>query len=202
VGCEIILNISPKIGIGLGISHMKAENEIVANTYWYDIGNSFEDTFNSQVTAIPISFSLHYELLNRKRISLTSFIGIDYYLGNLKWNYSWKRLDISDSYSESFKGKSNSFGFHGGLYLEYKLNSRLAVVAEGAGKHVQLSDFQDKSGSVFWAYDFLHSITNKTYNWVSFAKEKPSGSNLSNIRKGEVDLSGFSLMIGIKIGFK
>lgn len=202
VGGEIVLNMTSRFSIGLGASYIRAKSEIVTETFWYDEGNSFEDIFNMSVKSVPISLNLHYCILNRKRISVTSFIGTGYYLSNLKWNYSWKRLDVSYSYSENFNGKSNSIGVHGGLYLEFKLNRMFAIVAEGAGKYVRLSDFQDKSGRIFWTYDFLHSITNKTYNWISFSKEEPSGSNLSNIRKGEVDLSGFSLMIGFKIGFK
>jgi len=46
-------------------------------------------------------------------------------------------------------------------------------------------------------------LTGKNYPTINFDAEKPEETlYIKNIREGEVDLTGFSIRVGIKISFK
>ena len=213
LGGELIINFSPQIGIGLGGGYIQVSKETVIDVIWE--GSPYKDTAHPKATLIPLTFSFHLGLPLGNIMSFVLNAGAGYYLGTIQWQYSWDS-EYHD-YEESWKSKSNTIGFHGGLGLEFNFSRNLALVVEGFGRYAKLKNLQgdftwkrDFFGheegiieeATLWYYDWRSSDTGKEYPRIEFDDDVPTETSFQrNIREGEVDLTGFSVRLGIKIKF-
>jgi len=214
-GGEVIINFMPQIGIGLGVGYIQASSNSTIEDTWS--GLAYEDTFNPKVTAIPLTLGVYFGLPMGDTMSVIANAGIGYYLGTFSWNYSYE--SEYDDYEENWEAKSNAIGFHGGLGIEVNLSPSMALVVEGFGRYAKLKGLTgdytweesyfgfSSQGSIkdatLWYYEWRSSSTGKWYPTIAFGQDEPqSTSSRRNIREGEVDLTGFSLRVGIKIKFK
>ncbi|MFQ6082673.1 MAG: SH3 domain-containing protein [Candidatus Aminicenantia bacterium] len=215
---EVIVNFTPQLGMGFGVGYLSASKEsTVENTWGTWFPTTYEDTAKQKVSAIPITFSVYFGLPMGDMMSLTANAGIGYYLGTVNWNYNYESDDGLEKYKESWKGKSNALGLHGGLGLEFNFSPNMAFVIEGVGRYAQLKGLtgdldweQDFFGShsngtekdvTLWSFDWRSTVTGKEYPWLGFDDDKPGGSNLSNVREAKINLSSVSVRAGIKFKF-
>ena len=222
LGGEIIINLTSQFGIGLGGGYMQVTKE----SLWETNNGGTEDAYSvkPKVKAIPLTAALYLSTSPDNPLRVSLFGGAGYYLGSVDWQYLYliENNDFTYKDEHSWQSKSNSFGYHGGLSFEFDLGNSLAFVVEGLGRYVKLKDLtgnftirqieefegsQDESlkteeNALYWHADRDYVYTGKTYPWTIFSHDKPSGSNYSNVRKGVVDLTGFSVRAGIKIRFK
>lgn len=212
-GGELIINFTPRVGIGLGGGYIQVSEETVIDVIWE--GSPYKDTAQPKVTIIPLTFSVHLGLPLGNIMNFTLNAGAGYYLGTIQWHYSWDS-EFHD-YEENWKAKSNTIGFHGGLGLEFNFSRTLALVVEGFGRYAKLKSLQgdytwkrDFFGheegiieeATLWYYDWRSSDTGKEYPRIEFDDDVPTETSFQrNIREGEVDLTGFSVRLGIKIKF-
>jgi hypothetical protein len=213
-GGEFILNLTPHFGIGLGGGYIQASSKSTVNNVWF--GYPYQDTANPEVTVIPLTLSMYFNLPLGKRFNFTVHAGLGYYLGTFSWNYGYD--SEFDDFEENWEGKSNVLGYHGGLGLELNFSSRIALVVEGFGRYAKLQSLkgdytfeenyfgyqgQDSiSEATLWYYEWRSSLTENYYPTIEFNDEKPEETSfLKNVREGEVDLTGFSVRVGIKIRF-
>jgi len=213
-GGEFIVYFTPHLGIGLGAGYIQVKSESTVNNIWF--GYSYQDTANPEVTAIPLTLSAHFGLPLGKGINFIAHAGLGYYLGTFSWNYSYD--SEFDDFNENWEGKSNALGLHGGLGLEFNFSSKIALVVEGFGRYAKLNGlvgdytleesffgYQGQASiedATLWYYEWRSSLTEKYYPTIEFDKEMPEeASFIQNIREGEVDLTGFSIRMGIKIRF-
>ncbi len=213
IGGELIINFSSQIGIGFGGGYIQVSKETVVDVIWE--GSPYKDTAHPKATLIPLTFSFHLGLPLGNIMSFVLNAGAGYYLGTIQWQYSWDS-EYHD-YEENWKSKSNTIGFHGGLGLEFNFSRNLALVIEGFGRYAKLKSLQgdftwkrDFFGheegiieeALLWYYDWRSSDTGKEYPRIDFDDDVPVETSLQrNIREGEVDLTGFSVRLGIKIKF-
>jgi hypothetical protein len=117
--------------------------------------------------------------------------------------------------------KDNGIGFHGGIGFEYDVMKNLAFFVEGAGRYVKLKDWKgdsteyiefssggptekttETSSGTLWYYEYYPETHP---DWPSYVlkiqEEKPVHSDYRNVRKAEVELSGFSFRIGFRVKF-
>ncbi len=212
-GGELVINFTPRVGIGLGGGYIQVSRETVIDVIWE--GSPYKDTADPKATIIPLTFSVHLGLPLGNIISLALNAGAGYYLGTIQWHYSWDS-EYHD-YEENWKAKSNTIGFQGGLGLEFNLSRNMALLVEGFGRYAKLKSLQgdytwkrDFFGheegiiekATLWYYDWRSSDTGKEYPRVQFDDNVPIETPFQrNIREGEVDLTSFSVRLGIKIKF-
>jgi opacity protein-like surface antigen len=215
VGGEIIIHFGPQFGIGLGGGYIQTDSKSTVNNTWPIY--SYQDTASPEVSAIPITLSGYFGFPLGRKISFIANLGLGYYLGTFKWNYSWD--SEFDVFEENWEGKSNALGFHGGLGLEFNFSSKIALVIEGFGRYAKLKSLKGDytleetyfgfhgeesiNDATLWYYEWQSSLTGNNYPSIDFDDEKPEETlYIKNVREGEVDLTGFSIRIGIKISFK
>ena len=185
-----------------------------------------EDTYTTKpkIRTIPLTASLYLSTSDKNAVRFTLNGGVGYYLATINWHYLYSTgaQDYLFSDKRTWEAKSKTIGFHGGLGFEFKLANSFAFVIEGVGRYVKLKELagdfvqtyiEDIEGSVdedlqaqeeattFWHADYEYSFTGNTHPWTIFSKYKPSSSSYKNVRKGIIDLSGFSIRTGFKIRF-
>jgi len=214
-GGEFIVNLTPHIGIGLGGGYIQASSKSTVNNVWF--GYSYQDTASPKVTAIPLTLSAYFDLPLGKRLSFTVQAGLGYYLGTFSWDYSYE--SEFDDFKENWEGKSNALGFHGSLGFEFNFSSRIALYVEGFGRYAKLKGLKGNytfeetffgyqgqesiDEATLWYYEWRSSLTGNYYPTLEFNDDKPEETSfVKNIREGEVDLTGFSVRVGIRIRFK
>jgi len=213
LGGEIIINFTPRIGVGLGAGYSQVSKKSTMDVNWE--GSAYKDTANPKATVIPLTFGLYVGLPMGNIMNLMLNAGIGYYLGTIQWNYSWDS-EFHD-YEENWEAKSNALGFHGGLGLEFNFSRNLALVIEGFGRYAKLKSLKGdyswkrdffgheegiKEEAIFWYYDWSSSDTGNEYPRIEFNDVMPTETSFQrNVREGEFDLTGFSIRMGIKIKF-
>jgi hypothetical protein len=109
-----------------------------------------------------------------------------------------------------------NLGFHGGIGMEYSLTKNLGLVLEVQGRYVKIKNLKgfiqsedshfigriSKRKGYLWSYKISEWDFRSYYN-LDISEEPPRGSipeiSISEVRKAIIDLSGFSLRIGLRI---
>ncbi|MFW6129200.1 MAG: hypothetical protein ACOC6P_03015 [Candidatus Aminicenantaceae bacterium] len=214
---EMFINFSERFGISIGAGYIHSGKESsIENTWGSWISTTFKDTVCPEISAIPLTLSLHVILPVGSVLDVVFNAGTGYYIGKVEWSYHYKNLgNPSVAYKESWNAGSNAMGFHGGIALQWNINSQWAFFIGFKGRYVKLteltgeysweyvtSDYSDSGEAndyTFWFGDYRYG--SEFYSQMLLNDTKPSGSLWKNVRKGEVSLSGFSLIVGIKIDF-
>jgi hypothetical protein len=142
--------------------------------------------------------------------------GLDYTFARCAYFYRLSYPDPGEQteFWQEWTGKASSsgFGFELGLGLEYTLGSFLSVIAEGAYRHGRLNSldgddfYQESTGYQSRErgplYRFEASAGGKeTYPLVFVREKEPTEAGVMDVRRAEIDLSGYSLKIGLKVRF-
>ncbi|MFB0564204.1 MAG: hypothetical protein ACETWK_00825 [Candidatus Aminicenantaceae bacterium] len=215
-GAEFIVNFIPQIGIGIGACYLQAYRSSRLESTWFD-GESYIDTFKPKIRAVPVSCSLHFRLPVASFLSVTATAGASYYYGTVNWNLHWELTNGQGSYDESWKSKSETIGYHGGLGFEFHLGHGISLVIEGLERFATLKDLKGDlnriwkspgleqsnpiKNATFWYTEYKSLATDKVFPLVVIDSEMPSDLSYSSVRKGKVDLSGIALRTGFEIKF-
>ncbi|NIM90112.1 MAG: outer membrane beta-barrel protein [Candidatus Aminicenantes bacterium] len=213
LGGELIINFTPRVGIGLGGGYIQVNKETVIDLIWE--GTPYKDTAHPKATLIPLTLGVYLSFPLGNTMNFTLNAGAGYYFGTIQWNYGWD--SEHHDYEENWKAKSHTMGFQGGLGLEFNISRSLALLVEGFGRYAKLKSLQgdyiwkrDFFGheegiieeATLWYYDWRSSDTGKEYPRIDFDDDVPAETSFQrNVREGEVDLAGFSVRLGIKIRF-
>ena len=211
---DILINIKPKIWIGLGTGYIRSGNtsEIV-----YDSGGGFpiKGSHKVRISAIPVRLGISYLLLGNETFRLFLNAGAGLYFAD----YKYDKLPIGAGewvIHQTASGKG--FGLHGGLGGELKLTRRLAFILESQARYAKVGGLRgtmeyqilprylhvEKGPLYFWeslVYVGHEGRFVGKYPQVYISQEKPSGPYVTNVREAKIDFSGLSLMGGIKFYF-
>lgn len=219
-GGSVWFNFTRQFGLKLGAGYLSASKE----SLWKTENGFVEETYTAQpaVKVIPLTVSLFLNTSPVNQVRFFIHAGIGYYLGMIEWNHiwQWEIDDLGEAHEDTWNAKSNAIGYQGGLGLEINIGSGFSFVMEGLGRYVQFNDIlgeltyktiyledppQENSTTqedkTFWYTDCDYSLTGDIYPMVLFREDEPSGSRYNNVRKGIVDLTGFSARAGFKIRF-
>ena len=209
-GADLIYQISPAIGIGVGAGYMRNSADSLA-TY---IDDPFEVDIlaGSTITAIPIRLGLFFTFPLGGKLNLTAGAGAAYYAG-LKLEAmqgldfldgSWEEMAVSGS-----QRSSADIGFHGSLGLEYKLSPMMGFFVEVLGRYASFKNFDQVTGVETSSDSPPATTEGKLY----IVTEDIGGTPISmftieetppvepGFREPKFDLSGISLQAGIRIRF-
>jgi len=210
---ELVYNISSRFGIGLGAGYIRASADSLAELRAGTLGR-IAIGWKPVFTVVPVTVSGHYRFPVAPRLNVFARAGIGYYFATL----DYKTLEESDLYGLTLReendgtARKSGWGIQGGLGLEVRISSRLALYFEGGGRHVALTDwdvdssYRDSYGSVkqkgtFWYVEKNNEGTGKSYPGLEMKDTQPSDPAFLTVRKAKFSLSGIVFITGVKFGF-
>ncbi len=210
-GADLIYQISPALGIGLGVGYMRSSSDSLAT--WTDGIDSVDITGGGTLTAMPIRLGLFLTVPMGQKLDLIANAGAAYYLG-LKLDATqglefapddWMRMTL-----EASQRSGADIGFHGSLGFEYKLSPKLGFFVEAVGRYAKFKNFDLVTG--ISEYSGAGSDTTEgrlyiedesfgDYDISSFVLVEEGDTPDPDWREPKIDLSGFSLQAGFRIRF-
>jgi hypothetical protein len=192
---DVIIYLNSRLGINIGSGYISGKRGPDANKITYYLPwESGTNTLDMQISAIPVKLGVYYCLSRSSKFRLFLSGGIGYYFAKIsedmksKWDGNW-----IDGYQES----------------KFDITKSIAFVVEGSGRYAKITDFEgdydatnsfgvntSTQGGLYY-YERLTSYGYVPY--IGIQEEPPSGPNYRKVRKATVDLSGFTVKIGIKI---
>lgn len=211
---EIIFKLPAGLGIGVGVGYIQRSNESTMGVSDPILG-SISIITAPDFTAIPVSLNAYYFTPGAVPLKFYVYGGIGYYFGKIKNNF---RIEMSPpDFWDQTEGelKDQGIGFHGGAGLEFDLVPKISLFVEGRARYGKLTSWegdetsQDSLGGTgsesgtLWYFEALDTTfgTGEWYSSLTLSETQPTGVDIRNVRKFEVDLSGFSARVGIRIKF-
>jgi len=211
---ELKIDGSPKIGFGIATSFFHRRNQ--SSLYAYQVpefGRDSQTIFKPEIKAImPLGLKLYYSVYSDSRLNIFINSGIGWYIGKMKENKIANAIyPLGDVYFENryWEVENNfSLGFQGGVGFEYSLKKNLALVMELQGRYIRIGNLK---GTVRYETNFgtgltivergtLHFFRYGYYYDLNITLPCHLFNEIEEIERPAVlDLSGFSLRIGIKI---
>ncbi len=212
-GADLIYQITPNIGVGLGAGFMRNSSRSLAT--WTLNTTEYTITAEPALSAIPIRLGAFFTFPLAGQINLTADIGGAYYTG-LKFDAT-QRLETSptdwlEMSVASLTSGSSPLGFHGSLGLEYMVSPKMGLFVEAAGRYAKLKNFAEVTGisnssggssSTTDGKLYIETQIDPNYPFSMFTVEEtpPVDDADTTYREPKFDLSGFSLRAGIRIRF-
>lgn len=203
---EIVINVSPKIGIGLGIEYIAAtrkgaltqsrNTEDTHNTdlgYYYvekiDNSSNFEPEY--KLRAIPISLSLHLYVPLNGMAAVFFTGGVGYYLGNLEVMNPYQiDYDSSEDYyyddGTSWRTWTNNWD-QSGTYTE-KVSSKTVGIHGGIGLDLKITpniSFVAEGNYRYVNFKNWDGSSSDTYDWNKESGWSDEGLNSESRSESE-----------------
>ena len=220
---ELGFNLTPRIGFGIataGSFHTRNESSLTY-TFVGAIGPQITTwTFKPEIkVSNPVRLSIYYTIFSHPKINFSVGGGFGFYSGKAAQTlelYLIPPIGIPELDTWQWAAERNfSIGFHGNVVLEYYFTRRLALIAEFQQTYVKIRGLKGtlKSNSSFGFY-FEESgtlyyyrqldpliIEEAIYAHLTIWPKPPEGSiyEIHDVRKAVLDLSGYSLRMGIRI---
>ena len=204
-GGELIFSLTSRLGIGLGIGYLQARKESTIEIA--DSENPAEPThfytwiLRPRVEAVPLTLGVLYDIWKGRRFNLEVSSGIGLYLGKVGLGDSWTEKGSSLSNQTTWEGTSQAIGFHVGLGMEISFSQSTSLIVDVLGRYGKLKNIKgDLIGNGATTKDaVLWFCEQGAYPLIIIDDSPPPAWRYSSIRKGEVDLSGVSVRVGVKI---
>jgi hypothetical protein len=210
-GADLIYQITPNVGVGLGAGYMRNSRRSTAT--WAFEASEYVLTAEPVLTAIPVRLGVFFTFPVGGRINLTADAGAAYYAG-LKFDATqrvdfnateWQEMSVG-----STEAGSANVGFQGSLGLEYMVSPKMGFFVEAAGRYAKLGNFDrvtgisNSSGGSSDTTDgklYIATDTDPDFPISMFTIEEtpPIDTAYETFREPKFDLSGFSLQAGIRI---
>jgi hypothetical protein len=205
-GGDFIVQITPLLGVGLGAGYFQGMNESLA-TYG-PVAASVKT--NPKLSAVPLRLGLNVTLPAGALMNINFHGGLGYYLARM--SYDLRSTAPGSWFQYSVEAEASGFGFHGGIGLEFKLSPTISLFFEGQGRYARIGGFHgsidiaDSSGGhgsengKLYCYKYIIPPLG-TFPVILVSDTVPSGSSVSDVREAKIDLSGFSLVLGMIFHF-
>ncbi len=250
-GGEFVYQFNNNFGVGIGTEYLAKTVEGPAKIvysdsteYWWGTAFNTYDEVNTHsytLKAIPILLNLYCFIPWGEKKSIFLNFGTGYYFGSFKHKSdfngtseyreeSWYYWDYLYNYSYTGVNEdttnATTFGFHGGIGIDYNLTSHIGIIIEARGRIVNFKDWegdqlyeqnweefewletqerifydlgsdQEKETGKLWLISFNDKTTDSDYEQIYLSDEEPEIS----LRQAEINLNGITLRAGIKIRF-
>jgi opacity protein-like surface antigen len=211
---ELIWSLPAGFGVGVGVGYIRRGETTEMNASLPLVGSA-SASIVPKITAIPVNLSAYYFTPGVVPLKFFVYGGIGYYFGKMT-------IDIrEDSTPPAFWSeqeamfKDQGFGLHGGIGLEFKVAPRIALFIEGRARQCKLKgwdgdgNYEDSDGITDIDIGSLWYLEELDQNYgsgewlpgIMLSRNIPVGSDIRNVRKFELNLSGVSLRTGIRIKF-
>lgn len=210
LGAEARFLIAPRFYLSAGIEH--SSGEATSSLAWD--GGALKASYATKpwFRATPFSLALIYSPSPLFYLKA----GLDYTLARCSYYYRYSSPDPfedTELWQEwTSKASASGLGYQAGLGLDWPLGARVALIAEVAFRHCRLEDLEGEDDYREWTgYESLEQGTlyrirasaggAETFTLVFIRERKPSEAGVIDARKAELDLSGYSLKLGLRVRF-
>jgi len=211
---EFIFSLPAGFGVGVGVGYIQ-RGELTELSATLPLSGSTSASLEPKITAVPINVSVYYFTPGIAPLKFFVYGGIGYYNGTLTIDIREESTPPAFWSEQEAKLRDQSFGLHGGIGLEFKVAPRIALFIEGRARYCKLNSwkgdgtYEDSDGFTFidvgsmWYFELLDQNygSGEWFPGITIVTDTPSGPDIRNVRKFEVDLSGVSLRTGIRIKF-
>lgn len=210
-GADFIYQLSPKIGVGLGVGYLRSSSDSLMTLAGEGLAFTLSGT--PTLSAVPIRLGVFLTFPIAGKISLTADAGAAYYAG-LKLDAT-QRLDLDATTWQimSVSGSRNgNLGFQGSLGFEYRLSRGMGFFVEALGRYARFKNFESVTGTTETSggesdttsgklYIVTETFADGTFSIFTIEETPPVDTPTETFREPKIDLSGFSLQAGIRIRF-
>jgi opacity protein-like surface antigen len=215
-GAEFILQFTDSMGIGLGVGYITASNESTLQVH--EGALSLSQTYAPSVSVVPFTLNFHYFLPLGSSLRLHFFGGPGLYLASIKYDSTLSltlgAIELGKAAQAYTPDSKLTFGFQGGLGIEFGLSRNIALLLDVAGRYLSISSI---SGS--WIMDGHEGIIpvhitgtgtlyyyevkagGNYYGDLTISDTVPSNPNYRNVRAASISLSGIQFQTGLRISF-
>jgi opacity protein-like surface antigen len=210
LGGDLIIHFSPFVGIGFGVSYLRAQSSSEVTFTFPDISTAM--TIKPQVTATPIRAGLYFSIPMGSPVSLSLNGGAEYYLANIKLSSKYT-YPSGWSQSEVDVDSKGKFGLFAGIGLEIKIHRNLSFFLEGRGRYARIDGFKgsetdtsssgspDSSTGELW-YAKVNFDSIGQFPSVFLSETQPStGPMYQDVRSARLEFNGFSALAGLMLRF-
>jgi len=218
---ELRFDLTPRIGFGIATAdafHTRNESSVTYTYIGYVGPQIMSYTFKPEIKVFyPMRLSLYYTIFSHPKINLSIGGGFGFYNARVS---QFSRIDVTGpdgttNWAEWRRDTKRNFslGFHGNVVLEYYFTRRIALVAEFQKRYTRVSSLKgtvksicsegfhsEKSGTLYYFTEWELFIGAR-YASLDVFEKPPEGSitEIQDLRKAVLDLSGHSFRVGIRI---
>ena len=206
IGLALSWNLNSRLAVDLGlefISQKKGSSfglteDVLPYPYYreYDI--------EQKIKVWPLTLRGCYLVLASPEVNLSVDLGLTYSFSRCHLNI-WESSPVMPP-PAVYSIKGHGPGLVGGIYLEHKLNSFLALRLEAQGRYSKLTKLEgstagteDEGEGFLYIGEKYNSQSDRYEPYLITSSSMPAGDEFKNMRKASLDLSGFSLKLGLKI---
>jgi hypothetical protein len=204
---ELIFSFTPRLAIGLSSGYIFSDlsEEATALTIEKVLG-TFDHVKPTKISAIPLIFSGYYFQPINSSLSLFFRAG-----GGPIWAKYFERDgnkntdDESYSYQQSISASTQGQIYLLGLGMVFEIESGIRFFMEGTWRKAAITGLsgenkQNETGALTYVeeYESNYELWQAKYRVFS---ELPSGENYREVKQGTIDLTGYSVKIGLIIKF-
>jgi opacity protein-like surface antigen len=216
---EVVYLITERIGIGVGGGFFRVSKK---DKVHYEYSNNtvrVDYTHPRTISSVPLTLNIHYLHPLGSKLNLALSVGMGYYLTSFQYKTeaTEARPTITNHETDTYDfGTKGTIGLQASLGLEVAVTRNLGIFVAARGWSAKVSGFlgdqnsewvwDNEPGTLkesdhrFWVYD--NEFDGVKYPNYNIAKEAPQpGEHVSNIHELKIDLSGFSLGLGLRINF-
>jgi len=204
---ELVYSLHPRIAISIGTGFIFSElNPKNPNFSIEKKINTFEYIYPMKVSAIPAILSGYYLYPLNSRFKVYAKAGAGFIWAKYIDREGKKPLGMDNyGYSSTQNSKARGTMFSGALGLRIESEQGINFFIESSFRKTNISNFtgESESGSTGTLYFFDEYDSNLEF-WQSkfqILTQEPLGNSFRAVKKAEVDLSGFSVKLGIIINF-
>jgi hypothetical protein len=217
-GGDLVYCLTPRFGIGIGWSKVKAGKESVLT---YRIMEPIDDSLRTrpEIKVSVLRLGLFYAFPFAGRLAISVHGGPALYSAEYSYNMavttgSHALYVVSYGFLNTGlyqEARAKQMGLEGGLGFEFNANPFVAFFVEALGRYARISGFEGEEEATYYQ-DFHYQMSTKTGSVYFVATDPhhpyplldivpPEGAVGGSARRATLDFSGFSFSAGLKLRF-
>ena len=212
VSGDLIIDITPTLGIGIGSGNIYGNN---SSTLLFQTEESKFDidqlTNVSEIRVTPLRVGVFFSLPISRLFNVSFNAGPGIYFAKFINSIGSDWEGIADL---GHMANATGFGVHGGIGLELNLHRRAVFFVECQGRYAKISNFKGTATTIEWGEliyqgrrdstttveeGSLYYIEDTDYSGFIISEDTPSG--FRSVKQAVFDFSGFSLRAGFIFRF-
>ncbi|MCX6560415.1 MAG: outer membrane beta-barrel protein [Candidatus Aminicenantes bacterium] len=202
-GGDIVFQISPNLGIGLGAGYINAARE--SSIEFRQGSETLPETVKPAYGSVPIRLGLFYTIPVSSKMSVVLSGGPELHLARA--STLWTLTEGSDTIRQENTVKGTGLGFQAAAAFEFRLSPSIGLLLEIAGRYAKFGGLtgtfssSDNSNSfettgTFYAVE-IPGVGSERFLVVMVSEATPTG--YLSVREAKLDLTGGSLRFGLVI---
>ncbi len=201
-GGDVIFQITPNFGIGVGAGYLQASKRSSMTT---SVNSLLTFDGKPSFNALPIKLGAFFTFPLGRGVNIHFNVGGGYYIAEMT---SMFRYGLGSNYVElDNNAKADGFGFQGGIGFDFRVTSNVFLFIEAEGQIANFGGFKgtstgstslgsyNENGTLY--YYERQSMGPQLYPMILVLATPPSGQGLFNVREATVNFNGGQFVVGI-----